>query len=173
VGVTLGCALAGCTQGAESSPTPTIEPSVIVTPTPSWTDEEQGAIDAVQRYLEVWTGIGQDIEGSDWEKIGEVAAAPAVTNAQDLWVRWAQNDWHLVGAPSFTATLITPGAQDHLGNRYHVYGCYDLANSHLVDSAGKYVVEQTSEIAVVNYLVLRMENTKYLVLEDSLEGETC
>jgi len=169
-------ALAGCAPNGRDTPSP--EPVVTtptVSPSPQWTEEEQGAIDAVQKYLEVWTSISQDLVDSDWNAIRDVASDPAANDATTLWFQWVDNGWHLVGAPSFEVDLVTQGGTDYQGTRYHVHGCYITTGSHLSDSDGNPLTKQGADRSTANYLVLRIVSPedKYYVLEDVTEGNPC
>jgi len=166
--------LVGCTPGGEVTPTPTvIIPSASATPTPRWTDDEQGAVDAVQRYLEVWTRISQDLVGEDWNDIWEVAGDPTANNALAQRQMWGENDWHLIGGPEFTVDTVTPGPQDHLGSRHHVYGCFSIEHGYIVDNVGNRVGDRGMERSVVRFLVLQLVDNKFIVLEDLVEEGEC
>ena len=174
--MTLLAALAGCTPDAKETPTP--EATVytpVPSPTPSWSAEEEGAIDAVQKYLEVWTDIGQNLQTADWNGIHDVAGDPAANDAGTLWQQWNDNGWHLVGAPTFTVDRVDEGATDYQGTRYHVHGCFISTNSYLSDVDGNPQTKQGADRATTNYLVLHMTNPRdrYLVLEDTMEGNPC
>ena len=176
--VLLGCLLTGCTPGTEVSPSPSqslssAEPTTILTPTPTWTEEEQSAIDAVHRYLEVWADISHDLEAADWNKIYEVASDPASSNALDYWTEWLENGWHLVGGPTFIADLVTAGMQDHQGSRYHVYGCFIITSGHVEDAAGNPVESRGIERGRGRYVVLHLISGRYTVLEGVSEEGAC
>jgi len=169
------CALAGCApDGGESpSPEPTVE-AATPSPSPQWTAEQQGAIDAVQRYLEVWTDISQNLETADWNQVRDVAGDPAANNVLSQWATWFENGWHLVGGPVFTPDYAIPGALDYLGQRYHVHGCYIPSDAYLSDATGVRVSEQSLARTTVNYLVLHLEDTdRSIVIEDVSEGNPC
>jgi len=168
--------LVGCTPSGGESASP--EPEVTTpgtSPSPQWTAEEQSAIDAVQRYLEVWTEIGQNIDTADWNTIRDVASDPAANDAGDTWVLWEEHGWHLEGSPSFEVDRVDIGATDYQGTRYHVYGCYITVNVHLADQDGNLVEKQGADRSTGNYLVLHLvdPSDKYLVLEDTSEGNPC
>ena len=174
--LTLLTALAGCTPGGQETPAPeTTVYTPVPSPTPSWSAEEQGAIDAIQKYLTVWTSIGQDLVGSDWDDIHDVAADPAANDSIDTWSLWAEKGWHLVGSPVFEVDRVAEGATDYQGTIYHVHGCYISVDAHLVDQDGATVVKQGADRSTANYLVLHMTNPadNYYVLEDVLEGNQC
>ena len=168
--------LVGCTPSPQVSPSTEVTvPSVSITPTPTpqWTEDEQGAVDAVQRYLQVWTDIGQNLDDADWTTILEVAGDPAANDAQLLWAQWAGNGWHLVGGPSFIPDQVTQGALDSQGQRYHVHGCYIITGGYLADEAGDPVGNRGVDRGPSEYLVLNLNGSKYLVLEDTAEDGTC
>ena len=172
----LGCVLTGCTPGTEVSPSQSLssaEPTTILTPTPTWTEEEQSAVDAVHRYLEVWADISHDLEAADWNRIFEVASDPAADNNVELWREWLKNGWHLIGGPTFNADLVTPGMIDHQGSRYHVHGCYIITGAHVEDAAGNPVGNRGIERGRVKYLVLHLTSGRYIVLEEVSEEAAC
>jgi len=176
VAAVLLAAMAGCTPDAQETPTP--EPVVSTptpTPTPQWTEEEQAAIDAVQNYLAVWTDIGQNLETADWNAINDVASDPALSNAVDQWIRWKDNDWHLVGTPAFETDRVALGPTDGLGVRYYVHGCYIITDAYLADSDGNPLAKQGADRTTANYVVLHQSNYQdaYYVLEDTTEGNPC
>ena len=175
--VALGCALAGCTPGTDVSPAPTWSPPASTPtspPTPQWSPEEQAAIDAVQRYLEVWAAIGQDLVGADWNKIWDVATDPAAGNAMDLWTNWSYKGWHLVGAPAFTPSYLTPGARDVQGEWWHVYGCYVIEGSYVADASGTSVGDEgRRERGMSSFDVLHATDGAYVVATTRMEAETC
>ena len=169
-------ALTGCSPDGKETPSP--QPTVYTptpTPSPQWTTEEQGAIDAVQKYLTVWTDISQNLGTADWDTINDVASDPAVNNAVTLWFQWNDNHWHLFGAPTLEVDRVAQGATDYQGTRYHVHGCYISIGSYLLDADGNPLPKQASDRTTVNYLVLHILNPKdvYLVLEDTMEGNAC
>ena len=173
---TLLAALAGCTPNGQETPTP--EPTMYTptpSPSPQWTAEEQGAIDAVQQYLKVWTDISQDPVNTDWDAIRDVAGDPAANDATDLWLQWEQKKLHLTGTPIFTPDRVDEGATDYQGTRYHVHGCYITVDSYLLDADNNQQEKLASDRTTVNYLVLHMLNPddRNLVLEDTLEGDPC
>ena len=176
VAVVLFAALAGCTPDGTGTPTP--EPTVYTptpTPSPEWSAEEQNAIDAVQKYLKVWTDISQNLQTADWDQIRTVAGDPTAGNAVTLWLQWNDNQWHLVGVPAFEVDRVDEGATDYLGTRYHVHGCYITNGVHLEDTSGNPLTKQGEDRTTINYLVLHMVNAQdtYLVLEDTVEGKVC
>ena len=177
IAVMLAAGLTGCTpDGGQETPSP--EPTVSTpapTPTPQWTEEEQAAIDAVQNYLAVWTYISQNLQTADWNAIRDVASDPAANDAGTLWRQWYDNDWHLVGSPSFEVARVAEGGTDYQGTQYHVYGCYITANSHLSDADGNPLTKQGPDRGTANVLVLHMltPTDRYLVLQDTTEGDPC
>jgi len=168
------CALAGCApDGGESpSPEPTVE-AATPSPSPQWTAEQQGAIDAVQKYLEVWTDISQNLQTADLDQIRDVASDPAANDAVMVWTQWYQNGWHLVGGPVFTPDYVTTGALDYLGQRYHVHGCFSISEGYLIDANGTHIGDRGNERGTADYLVIFLENGRHLVLEDTPEDKPC
>ena len=174
--VMMVAALTGCSPDGRETPSP--QPTVYTptpTPSPQWTTEEQGAIDAVQKYLEVWTNISQNLQTSDWNEIRYVASDPAANDAGDLWFQWNNNGWHLVGGPVFQPDRVDLGATDSQGTRYHVHGCYITSESYLVDANGVKLGDPASDRGTANYLVIQLQNPqgKFTVLEDNVEGNQC
>jgi len=166
--------LAGCTPSPQVSPSTEVTvPSVSVTPTPQWTEDEQGAIDAVQRYLRVWTEVSENLQTADWGVIRDVAGDPAANNTLLQWGDWAEKGWHIVGGPTFTPDFVTTGALDSQGQRYHVHGCYAIENSYLVDQSGDPVNSNGNQRGPSMYLVLHGTSGTYHVLEDNAEEGTC
>jgi len=167
--------MAACTPAGETSPTPTVTlPSPSPTPTPQWTDEEQAALDAIDRYLEVWSDIGQHVtEGGKWNTINTVAADDAATSALNVWKRWYDNGWHLEGAPTLEPTMVQIGMRDGRGQRYYVYGCYHMENAHLVDKTGTRLSGERVDTQPVLYVVLRVQNDRHFVLEGKNQEGTC
>jgi len=168
--------LMGCTPDVQE--TPTLEPVITTptpTPTPQWTEDEQAAIDAVQNYLSVWTYISQNLQATDWNAIRDVAGDPAANDAGTLWVQWNDNGYHLTGEPAFEADRVAEGATDYQGTRYHVHGCYVTTDSYLVDGNNNQLTKQASDRVTVNYLVIHLltPRDRYLVLEDTMEGNPC
>jgi len=174
--VALLATVAGCTpDGVETPSTVPVVTTPTPTPTPQWSADEQGAIDAVQRYLEVWTSISQDLVNSDWDQIRDVASDPAANDAVTLWFQWNDNGWHLVGKPVFEADGVSQGGTDYEGTRYHVHGCYITIDAHLSDANGDPLTKQGADRGTANYLVIHQINPeeKYYVLEDTREGNPC
>ncbi|MDR0284672.1 MAG: hypothetical protein LBI33_07255 [Propionibacteriaceae bacterium] len=179
-GVVLGAGLAGCAPGGEVTPSPSVGEGTtgVVTrtpspsPTPQWDEEEQGAVDAVQRYLEVWSRIGQDLAEVDWNEIHDVADDPAVNNAIDTWNRWASKGWHLVGGPVFEPVSVSLGVHDVDGQVLHVRGCYVIEDAYVVDTAGDHLENSGAPRSVSRFDVLHNE-PRYAVLEQFIEEGTC
>jgi hypothetical protein len=173
----LGLALAGCGPGQEpvdppSSVVPTLAPpSEEVTPTPQWTEVEQGAIDAVQAYLEVSFDIGRHLDAPKYDLIYDVAGQPLVDESIARWNRWKESGWHEDGAPSFDTTSVSTGMADGSGKRFHVTGC--LVDSYLVDAEGVRLFPTALERFTVNYLVLHSTDGYFVVLDDPTEREPC
>ena len=168
-------ALAGCTPGGQETPTP--EPTVytpLPTPTPSWNAEEQGAIDAVQNYLQLWAYCGQNIGSVDLNQIRDVAWDPEANHDLLMWGNWADQGWHLVGAPEFTPQSVIPGVIDSQGQSYDVYGCYVITDSYIADANGNSVGDEgRQDRGVGRYRVLHTVDDKYFITESDMENETC
>ena len=174
--VLLDGVLTGCTPvvvETSLSPVLTSPSPVVTTSTPAWTVEEQAAIDAVHRYLEVWADIGQNLPEADLLVFYDVASDPAANDAFLQWGEWMKKGWHLVGAPSFTPDLVTSGARDHLGERFHVHGCFSIEGSYLVDSDGNQVGDRGTERGTGRTTVLHLTNDRYLVIEEVSEDDPC
>jgi len=176
IAVMMVAAMTGCSPDGEETPSPQpVASTPTPTPSPQWTAEEQGAIDAVQKYLEVWTNISQNLGTADWDEIRDVASDPAANNAVVLWLQWNDNHWHLVGSPSLVVDRVSEGGTDNQGTRYHVHGCYITAGVHLDDASNNQLTKQGEDRTTINYLVLHMLNPQdiFYVLEDTVEGESC
>lgn|GEM_PF-2225880 len=180
--VVLGCALAGCTAGGPTTPTTgpvAISPSVavptsVVTLGSQWTPDEQGAIDAVQRYLEVWAQIGQGLPGSDVDRIRDVASDPIASHAIQVWELWQQKSWHLVGSPAFTPDTVTAGAIDSQGNRYYVYGCTVIEDSYVADVNNDPIpADDRVERGTDTFTVIQTSSDVFRVLDDKAGSESC
>ena len=170
----LASAVTGCGPGEVTTTTPPPPPTT-PTPTPSktWTPEEQGSIDAVQRYLEVWTDIGHDPLNNNRTQIMDVATGQVTNDNFTQWDRWIQNGWHLTGGPSFTPEWVNTGAKDSQGQRYHVRGCYSIEEAQLVDAQGKPATNPSRTRTLTTYDVLHLTNGRYLIIKDTDEGKTC
>ncbi len=174
----LGCAvLAGCTPG--DSPSPVAEsPAPVVTtptptPTPTWTVEEQGAIDGVYAYLAKWTEISQNVATADWSEIYGVADQPAVDYAYQAWEQWLANGRHLVGGALFTAETVEWTDHHSMGNLYVVRGCSDMASVYVVDSAGQQVPESGADELYVRFEVVHTRQDAYIVVNETVEEDSC
>jgi len=167
--------LVGCTPTSLESPSPEVStPVVTSTPTPTWSAEEQGAIDAVQNYISVWTNITQTLSTADLGQIRNVAGDPLANDDIVTWWRWQDNGWHLEGTPIFIVDHIAPGPQDYQGKRYYVYGCYTLAGSYLVDRDNQPApVSGTVERAANTFTVLQPTSGRYRVIDNEAKEETC
>jgi len=154
--------------------TPTPEPVVSVTPTlvSPWTAEEQAVIDAVTRYLSVWSRIGQDLEAADWNEIRDVAVDPLAQADLLLWVQWQNKGWHLVGEQTFVAQGVTLDKIDDAGSWYSVDGCASIVGSDLVDAQGQSAGGPgRQDIASMRFTVLSSSNDGAFV-GDSETGQT-
>ena len=171
----LGCllavwALAGCTK---PGPEPHEPPTDTGTPTPTWDAEQARAIDAVQRYLDVTSEIGQNLYTTDWNRIYEVADDPAAQDVVNSWVEWAETGLHLVGAPVITVESVVLGYFDSQAREYHVGVCFDRTNAHLFDSEGKQIEGKISGRFPLDYTVLVSLAGKDLVIGDKGMEGTC
>ena len=168
-------ALVGCTPVGEVSPTPTdTEPSIMATPTPQWTDEEQEAVDAVLRYIDMWTYIGQNLVEADWREIFQVAIAPETDHNQKTWESWLEQGWHLEGSPVFEPSFVEIGVSDHSGQWYYVHGCYVIENSYISDKDGNSVGDEgRRERGLALVMVLRIKTGEHFVAESKSEEGAC
>ncbi len=88
--VGLGCVLAAGCAPVASEPVAPVESQSPVTPlpepSPTWSESEQAAIDAVYAYLEKWTLISQNLQDtSQWATLRDVAVEPLFPG---VWKRW-------------------------------------------------------------------------------------
>jgi len=175
IALTLLAALAGCTPGGQETPTPeTTVYTPVPSPSPEWTPVEQGAIDTVQKYLQLWAYLGQNIGSVDLNQIRDVAWDPEGNNDLLVWGNWADHGWHLVGAPEFTPQSVIPGVIDRQGQSYDVYGCFVITNSYVSDSAGNSVGDDgRQERGISRYRVLHTATDQYYVTDSSMESGTC
>jgi len=175
--VLVGGGVAGCTPGGDPTPGPSVvpvTPSPVESPSPTWTVAEQQALDAVLKYLEVSNDIEQHLADADWNRIRDVASDPAVNDALLIWTQWNMKGWHMEGAPVFEPDYINRGMMDQQGNRYHVHGCYDITQAHLVDRDGNQVGERGVDRGPIDYLVLFLGvDGSIRVIEDNAEEGTC
>lgn len=157
-----GLALGGCTTPEPES----------VTPTP--TNYEQLAVEAVQRYLDVWSEISQDPSNADKNRIYQVAADYVATDAIGFWSDCSAKEWHLVGGPSIISVdSVQEGISDGRGRRFHVHTCTDITGSYLVDASGNQVGRRGEDRKPTNYTVLVTQFNQFLVIEDRSEEGTC
>ena len=176
--VLVSSCLTGCWFGGDPSPTPATSTPVFTppssTPTPKWTDEEQGAIDAVQRYFDVWTEIGQNPGEANWDKIYDVANDIIAEDYKQTWQRWIDNDWHILGSPTFIPDWVTPGMINNEGHRHRVHGCLILEGSYLVDAQNSAVpMDERIERGTSNITVLHTPKGQYIVVRDEGENNPC
>jgi len=171
--------LGGCTPGGDPVPSGTVDPVVeSITPTPSptptWTGEEQAAIDAVQRYLEVWTRISQNLEAADWNDLWTVADELAISDSFEIWTGWRMKGYYLVGSPSFTPDGVIAGMIDYArGNTYTVRGCYSIAGSTLVGPSGQPTGQRGLESSLALYQVFIATDGRSVVTKSSGMTEPC
>ena len=131
----LGWALSGCSP----APPPFEWPSETGTPTPTWDAEQARAIEAVQRYIQVWSEIGQNVDTADWNRVYEVATGVEAEGTLMTWTDWAANGFRLVGEPVITVVSVTLTYVSGESRQYYVRTCYDRTNAHLVDSSGNQI----------------------------------
>ena len=176
--VLVSSCLTGCWFGGDPSPTPTTSTPVFTppssTPTPKWTDEEQGAIDAVLKYLKVLADAGQKPQEADWGTIYNVADDSIAKSYIQLLEKWAENKWHLVGFPEFVPDWVSLSMINSQGNRYHVHGCLIIEDSFLVNEQNEIVpMEGRNERGTADITVLHTPEGSYIVVDDESEDKSC
>ena len=177
--VVLGLVLAGCGPGLarpSEIPVETVEtPVEVVTPSPSpsWSVVQQGSIDAVQRFWQVWARIAQNLETADWDDLHEVADDTALSNAFAVWSDWSSQGYHLSGSPTFTPSSVMESRRDHHGTQYIVRGCYSIERSTLVDSSGQPNKDRGLDRSIGIYRVLHATDGTYAVIEIDGKEESC
>jgi len=163
----MGLALAGCTRpGSEVSGTPTSP----------WTEEQQRSIDAVQRYIDVWTEISQNVdttETADWNRIYEVAADPLAQNHISYWTVWSADGQHLVGKPIITVNSVRDVFYDGQGYKQNVHICYDATSAYLYNADGSRVENRGLDRRLVTYVVVNSGTGEYRVTDLLMEDEEC
>ena len=164
----MGLALAGCTRpGSEVSGTPTS----------TWgADEQQRSIDAVQRYIDVWTEISQSIdttEAADWNRIYEVAGDPLAKNHISFWSVWKEDGQHLVGKPTITVNSVRDVLYDGQGYKQNVHTCYDATNAFLYEADGSRVDNRGLDRRLVTYVVVNSGAGEYRVTDLLMEDKEC
>jgi hypothetical protein len=176
----MGWVVAGCTPGDEPAVTPSpvppttaLPPTPTPTPTPQWNEEEQGAADAVQRYLEKWTYLAQNLATEDVNQLREVASDPIANDDLSVFAQWMTNGWHLVGNPSFRVDKVERAVTDHTGTTLRVKGCYMIGESHVVDQTDTLVVSSRTTPMATTYSVLHLTGDGYLVVNGVGEDSTC
>jgi hypothetical protein len=142
-------------------------------PSSQWNEEEQGAVDAVQRSLKVWAEIGRDPGGTDWSLMTPVAMEPALQGDKDGWAEWVAEGWHVEGTPEFEATDSSLGLTDSDGKQYHVVGCMRLRGFDVVDSDGESVYPDANEETLFSYQVLLKPSGQYFVMKDLILEASC
>ena len=166
----VGLALVGCTT---PEPEPVVTPSEIVTPTPTWDAEQVRAIEAVQRYLDVTSEIGQNIDTVDWNRIYEVATDPLASIVFSAWSTWQAADLHLVGTPVITVESVVPGYSDSQSRHYHVNVCYDRTNARLARPDGSLMTGRLADRSRVAYTALINRTGLDLVIDEKEIEGTC
>jgi len=161
----MGLALAGCTRpGSEVSGTPTS----------TWGDDErQRSIDAVQRYLDLWSEIGHNVDTADWNRIYEVAGDPLAKIDISYWTAWVEEGAHLVGAPVITVTSVRDVFYDGQGYRQNVHGCYDMTSAYLLKTDGSRIAKLGLDRELYVYTVVKLSTGEYRVVEERTENEEC
>ncbi|MDR0283470.1 MAG: hypothetical protein LBI33_01045 [Propionibacteriaceae bacterium] len=178
----VGCVVAGCTPGGEADPevstpgvvasaTPVVTPSA--SPTPTWSAEEQAAIDAVYKYAETWTRISQSMPNVDVNEIWQVAGGDTTNNDLAEWMKWEKAGVHLEGAPVLTLSDVAKGMTDANGTVYHVTGCQDISQSYISNASGEPATEKKRERYMVSFDVLHASRGQYLVIKDVALEELC
>ncbi|MDR0283427.1 MAG: hypothetical protein LBI33_00830 [Propionibacteriaceae bacterium] len=176
--VVLGVGLVGCAPGGEvtSSPSTGESTTVVVTPTPSptpqWTAEEQGAVDAVREYMRVWDDIAQNLGTADINRIHEVAGDPLASDEVVTLSQWESKGLRLVGSPTFRVDHVERGVQDYQGTIYRVGGCYSV-NANLVDEAGGVIGGSRKEPGTVVFTVLHLTTGRYMVTDNAGKDVLC
>jgi len=169
--------LGGCTPGGDPVPSGTpsepLAETVVPSPTPTWTGEQQAVIDAVHRFYDEWSRITQNLDTADWNDLHQVADDTAISNTFAVWADWLSRGWHLSGSPEITPTSVMESMSDHRGKQYVVRGCFSMERSTLVDSSGQPVGERGMERSVGVYRVLHRTNGAYVVIEAGERAESC
>jgi hypothetical protein len=165
--------LTGCTQSSTPPDKELITPS---NPSagPTWTTEQQAAIDAVDAYLTTWITISQDLSGQDWNRIYNVASIDMASLDMDEWTIWAREEYTLVGTPTFTALSVTSSHNDGSSKVHTVVGCFDGLGVYLATYEGD-PVDPTAPgyrgVAVMT--VARAETGRNVVTSYEDRDETC
>ena len=161
----VGLALVGCT-----TPDPVETP---VTPTSTWSKADQQTIDAVQRYLDVWTEIGENVDTADWNRIYEVAGDPVAKGDIGFWTEWKAVGQHMVGGPVITVTAVNQGPLTSQGFRKYVYACFDASNSYLYTTDGSRVENRGLERQEAAFTVVDSGAGEPKVIELLMESVEC
>ena len=173
--------LVGCgpeVAAPSETPVETVEASVEVvtpslSPSPTWSVVQQGAINAVQRFFDEWSRIAQNLVEAEWDDLHAVADYTAITDAFALWSDWISKGYHLSGSPSFTPTSVILSKNDYRGKTYVIRGCYSIENATLVDLSDQPVGDRGLERSIGIYQVLLANDGTYVVIEASEMDETC
>ena len=180
VAVVAALALVGCTPAEEPTPTPTPQPTPASTPTmeettrgPLTGEEQQEIVDAVLRYLDLWTHLAQNPQAAIPELIWQVAWTPAADEAVDLIEDWADAGWHLQGGPVFTPEYVIHRAESSDGDRYSVHGCYSVEDATLLDRDGVEVEGKGPQRTMIVYVVLERPDGQMFVTEDVRLDDEC
>jgi len=105
--------------------------------------------------------------------IHTVALSPDDGVVVTVWEQWKDQGLHLVGAPSFYPSLVTVGELDDQGQRYHVYGCYVMGDSHLSDADGNPSGDKSADRIPAIYDVIQIPQGKYFVFNENKDSGTC
>ena len=171
VACALGLALAGC---ARPEPEPYVPSETSTpTPTPTWDAEQARAIDALQRYIDLWAEISQNLYTADRNRIFEVADGVVADAAINNWADWAADDLRFVGAPVITVDSVVLGYFDSQSGQYHVGVCYDRTNAHLVNPDGTQIAGQLADRSRGTYTVEVSSQGPDRVIGVRMEEGTC
>jgi len=167
----LGFVLAGC---ARPEPEPYVPSETSTpTPTPTWDAEQVRAIDAVRRYIDVTTEIGQNLETANWSQVFEVADGAVADGAWTNWSYWLSDGLHLVGSPVITVDSVVLGYFDSQSGQYHVRVCTDRTNVHLVDAEGGQIANAAPQRFPYEFTVLVSDSGTDLVIAEEEVAGTC
>jgi hypothetical protein len=114
------------------------------------------------------------MDPTQFSSYSDVAIPSTVGVAQDMWARWLQNGWHLVGDPYFIPASVSLGTADNEGQRFLVIGCYIIDGTDIVDQGGQ-SQSSTDRIdrGVMQFIVLRMPDGAFLEAGSDYKDGTC
>ena len=171
--VTIGLTLSGCGTSPDDPPTEST-PTPTETPGPTWSTDQQRAIDAVERYFEVWTRISQNRAAGHWSDIKQVAVQPEAGWDIDRWHKWELNDWHLEGSPTLFPVQAHQGVTDDQGTTYHVYMCVSFEDAYVSDGQGNSIEQpRKRDKGISNIEVLLTPDGQGMVASRKTEEEAC